>query len=104
MCDDNRNYFIAILHNVLLAPDLYDSVFSIIMLMNLGHTCLFHKEFCMVCLDKKKKNVVTFTHSAQRKHSFWGEIKQMSKSKKIEPRKKLVLELLHYRSGNRYTR
>ena len=45
MCDDNGNYFIATLHNVLLAPDLCDRLFSIITLMSSGHTYLFHKGF-----------------------------------------------------------
>ena len=43
MCDNNRDTFIATLHNVLLAPDLCDRIFSIITLMNFGHTCLFKK-------------------------------------------------------------
>ena len=37
MCDNNGKKFIATLHNVLLAPDLCDRLFSIIMLLNLGH-------------------------------------------------------------------
>ena len=41
MCNDNGDTFIAILHNVLLAPDLCNRLFSIIMLLNSGHTCLF---------------------------------------------------------------
>ena len=45
MCEDNRKKFIATLYNVLLAPDLCDKLFSIITLMNAGHTCLFHKGF-----------------------------------------------------------
>ena len=48
MCDDNEKTFIATLYNVLLAPDLYNRLFSIISLMNAVHTCLFHKVFCMV--------------------------------------------------------
>ena len=39
MFDDNGNTFIATLYNVLLAPDLYDRLFSIITLMNAGYTC-----------------------------------------------------------------
>ena len=35
MWDDNGDTFIATLHNVLLAPDLWDRIFSIIILMNL---------------------------------------------------------------------
>ena len=42
--------------------------------------------------------------SAQRKHAFLGEIKQMSKTKKLAPRKKIALELLHQRLGQRSTR
>ena len=48
MCNDNRKKFIATLYNVLLAPDLCDRLFSIITLMNAGHTCIFHKGFCTV--------------------------------------------------------
>ena len=36
--DNNVKHFIATLYNVLLAPDLCDRLFYIIMLMNLGHT------------------------------------------------------------------
>ena len=48
MCDDNGKPFIATLHNVLLAPNLCDGLFSINKLMNSGHTCLFNKGFCTV--------------------------------------------------------
>ena len=41
MYDNNRDPLIATLHNVLLAPDLCDRLFSIITLMNLGHACSF---------------------------------------------------------------
>ena len=41
MCDDNGDHFIATLHNVLMAPDLCDRLFSIIMSINSGHNCLF---------------------------------------------------------------
>ena len=43
--DDNGETFIATLYNVLLAPDLCDRLFSIITLMNAGHTCLLNKGF-----------------------------------------------------------
>ena len=46
MCDDNEDTFIATLHNILMAPDIWDTLFSIIALMISGHTCLFHKGFC----------------------------------------------------------
>ena len=45
MCDNNGKKFFAALYNVRLAPDLCDRLFSIITLMNAGHTCLFHKGF-----------------------------------------------------------
>ena len=50
------------------------------------------------------EKAVTLPHSAQRKHEFWGGIKQISKSKKLAPRKKVSLELFHYRLGHRSTR
>ena len=104
MCDDNRKIFIATLYNVLLAPDLCDRLFSIIMLMNAGHTCIFHKRFCTVYFGSDKKNAVTLPHSAQRKHAFAGKIKNMSKKNKSPARKKSALELLHQRLGHISTR
>ena len=99
MCDDNRNTFITTLYNVLLAPYLCDRIFSIIKLMNAGHTCLFHKGFCTVYFGAKEDNAVTLPHSAVRKHAFSGNI--MEKSKKNPARKKIALELLHQRLGHR---
>ena len=77
MCDNNGDNFIATLHNVLLAQDLCGRLFSNITIFNLGHTCLFHKCFCTVHFGDKEKNAGTLPHSEQRKHAFWGEIKQM---------------------------
>ena len=77
MCDNNGDTFIATLHNVLLAPDLCDRLFSIITLINSGHTYLFHKGICTVYFVEKEKNVVILPHSAQRKHAFLGEIKEI---------------------------
>ena len=90
MCNDHEDPFIATLHNVLLAPDLCDRLFSIITLMNSGHTRLLNKGFCMVYFVRKEKNEVTLPHSAQRKHAFLGEIKEMPKTKKSPARKKLI--------------
>ena len=104
MCKDNGNNFIATLHNVLLAPHLCNRLLSIIVLMNLGHTCLFQKGFCTVYFGAKEKNKVTLPHSAQRKHAFLGKIKEMSKTKTLPYRKKIALEFLHQRLGHRYTR
>ena len=52
----------------------------------------------------EKKNAVTLPHSAQRKHSFLGKTKNMSKKNKFPARKKIALELLHQRLGHRSTR
>ena len=79
-------------------------VIYIIMLMNSGHPCLFHKGFCTVYFGDKEKYLVTFTDSAQQKHAFLGKIKQISETKKLAPRKKIALELLHQRLGQRSTR
>ena len=78
MYDDNRKPFIATLHNVLLAPDLCDRLFSIITLMNSGHTCIFHKGFFTVYFGSKENNEVTLQYSAQRKHAFLGKIMEES--------------------------
>ena len=88
MCDDNEKTFIATLYNVLLAPDLCDRLFSIITLINSGHTCLFHKCFFTVYFGSQKQNAVTLPHSAQRKHTFLGKIKDISKKNKLPARKK----------------
>ena len=87
MCDNNGDPFIALLHNVMLAPDLCNRLFSIITLMNLGHTCLLHKGFCTLCLIAKEKNSFTLPHSAQRKHEYLGKIKEISKTNKLPSRK-----------------
>ena len=73
MCNNNRNKFIATLYNLLIAPDLCNRLFSIVMLMNAGHTCLFHKGFFTVYFVAKEDNAVTLPHSAQRKHAFTGK-------------------------------
>ena len=101
--DNNGDHFIATLHSVLLAPDLCNGLFSIITLMNLGHTCLFKKGFCTIYFGGKENNAVTLPNSAQRKHTFLGEIKEMTKKKKLPARKRIALELLHQRLGHKST-
>ena len=104
MLDDNERIFIATLYNVLLSPDLCDRLFSIIMLTNPGHTCLFHKGFFTVYFGADKRNAVTLPHSVQRKHAFTGKTKNISKKNKFPVGKKIALELLHQRLGHRSTR
>ena len=55
-------------------------------------------------LWRKEEDAVILRHSAQRKHAFLGEIKQMSNTNKIALGKKIALELLHHGLGNRYIR
>ena len=88
MCDDHGYPFIATLHNVPLTPYLCNMFFSIIMLINSGYTCLFHKGLCNVYFGAKEKNIVTLPHNAQRKHAFLGEIKEISTTKKLASRRK----------------
>ena len=97
MFDDNGKTVIATLYNVLLAPDLCDRLFSIITLMNSGHTCHFHKGFCTVYFGAKEDNAVTLAHSAVRKHAFMVKSMESSKknAKKNLKRKKISLELMH---------
>ena len=51
ICKDNGKSFIGTLINVLLAPDLCDRLFSIIKLMNAGHTCPISLSICDVITD-----------------------------------------------------
>ena len=104
MCNDNGKKFIATLYNVLLAQDLCDRLFSIITLMNEGHTFLFHRGFYKVYFGAEKDNAVTLLHSAQRKHAFTGKIQDVSKKNNFPERKKIDLEFLHQRLGHRSTR
>ena len=71
--------------------------------MNSGHTCLFQKGFCTMYFGNKNKNAVNIPHSAQRKHDFLVKTKEKDKSKKVKPRNKVALELLHHRLGHMYT-
>ena len=70
----------------------------------MGHTCLLYKECCTVYLGEKEINAVTLPNSAQRKHAFLGEIKEIPKTKKFPSGKTIALELLHQRLGHRFTR
>ena len=71
MYDDKGDTFIVTLHNVLLAPYIYDRLFCIITLMNSENACLFHKVFSTDYFVDKGKNAVTLPHISQQKHAFW---------------------------------
>ena len=70
MCENNGKPFIAMLYNLIFVPDSCDQLFSIITLMNQGHTCIFCKGFCMVFFSDNEQNTVTLPHIAQRKHTL----------------------------------
>ena len=55
MCDNHGDDFIAALHNIILASDLCEGLFSIILLINLVRTSLFQKGFVRCTLDKRRK-------------------------------------------------
>ena len=90
MWDDSRKPFIETLHNKILPLDLCNSLFSIIVLMNSGQTCLFHKGFCTVYFESKKKNAVTLQHSAQRKHAFLGKSWKSQRKTNYQQKRKLL--------------
>ena len=61
----NGNNFIATVYNIPLAADLCNKLFSIIMLMNSGHTYHFHKGICTVFFGDNQYNAETLSHSVQ---------------------------------------
>ena len=103
MSDNNGDPFIATLYNVIFEPYLCDRLFSIIKLMNLIHLFIPQRVSHGV-LRSKGENAVALSHSAQRKIAFWGEIKEMSKTKILPSRRKIALEILHQRFGHRSAR
>ena len=70
MRDNNGKPLIAVLYNVLLAPDLCGRLFSIITLMNSRQTFTFTKGFFAVFFGDNEQNRVTFSYSAQKKQAF----------------------------------
>ena len=64
----------------------------------------FLQRVCTIYFGAKENNAVTLPHSAQRKHSFLGKTKEMSKNNKLTAGKKIALKLLHQRLGHRSTR
>ena len=62
-----------------------------------------HRVLRCVILNKRENCSDITPQSAQRKHSFLGKTREMSKTKKLKSRKKIALELLH-QVGHRSTR
>ena len=73
MCNDNGKPFIATLHNVLLAPDLCDGLFSIITLIKSGHNCFLTKAFCTVYFGAKEKMQLHYHIVHKRNMHLGGE-------------------------------
>ena len=79
-------------------------VLKMIRLMNLVNNFLSQSGFCTLYFGSKYKKAVTLPHIAQRRHAFLGKIKEISKTKKLAPRKKVALYLLHQGLRHRSTR
>ena len=58
----------------------------------------------MVFFSDNEQNTVTLPHRIQRKHVFLVKMRKNSKSQKYIPQKKVSLESLHQRLGQRSTR
>ena len=52
----------------------------------------------------KEENAVTLPHSAQRKHAFLEEIKEVSITNKLPSKRKIALKLLHHILDHIFTR
>ena len=63
----------------------------------------FQKVFCAVSFIDDEHNTVILTHSAPQKNEFLVKTKENQKSKKLIPKKRVYLELLHHRLGHRST-
>ena len=73
--DEKGKPSVATLYNAIFNPDSCNRLFSIITLMNLGHTSLFHKGFYIGFFSANEQNAAKSPHSAQRKHELLIKIK-----------------------------
>ena len=96
MCDDNGKPLIDTIYNILLAPDSCVQIFSIITLMNLKHTCHFHKGFCMIFFGCNSQNRRHY-RIVHIKTFISDKTKENSKSQELTPKKRVSLELLNQR-------
>ena len=80
MCYYYGRPFTATVYNIILAPNLCDQLFSMIMLINLVHTWLFRKVFGTVFFSDNEQKSVTLTHRTQRKHALLVKMKGKSES------------------------
>ena len=87
MCDNNGKTFIATLYNVLLAPDLCTILFSIITLMNAGHTCLFQKRVLHGVLRSREEKCGNITTQCTKETCISRKNQQCVKEKQITSKK-----------------
>ena len=74
------------------------------MLMNSGHTFLFHKYFCTVYFRAKNENAVTLHIVHKGNMHFGGKSRKFQRQRNYQLEKKITLESLHQRLGDRSTR
>ena len=82
MCNDKGYNIITTFHNILLAQDLCNRLFSIIRLLNSGHTLFILQKVLHSVLWKQGENVVSLLQSALRKHECLGEISKCQNQRK----------------------
>ena len=87
MCNDNGKKIAATLHNVLLAPDLCDRLFSIITLMSSGHSYLFHKDFLHGILRSKGEKCRNITTQCTKDKCIYRKNQGYVKEKQITSKK-----------------
>ena len=87
-----------------MAPDLCGQLFSILMLMNLVHTCLFHQVFACFSSVIINRTQLHYHAAHREKHYHLMKMEGESKSQKKVPKNKISLGLLHQRMLNKSTR
>ena len=83
ICDDNIDNFVAILHNILLAPDLYYRSFYIITLMDLVYTCSPPAKFFALYTSETKRKMQLLRHIVHNGNIHFGENQKNVKNKEI---------------------
>ena len=102
--DENGKPFIVTLYNMILAPDSCNRLFSIVTLMNLGHTWLLYKGVLHGLFWWKQTEHGDITVYCTKKTCNRGKNEGKVKIKKQIPKNKFSLELLHQILGHRFKR
>ena len=95
---------IATLYNILFAPDLCGRLFSIIALMNSGHTCLFNKVLSQFSSMLINRTWCHYRRACSENMHFWIKNKEKPKLQQQLPKGEVSLNSLHHRLGHRSTR